>query len=195
MTSALFSNAWAPHSVVGKSSLLLWLLSFKVPAGKVCSGRHIGCCCSATAALICSFELRACRPAADTCKKLPKYLLGYPTPPCKLKEHTKFVFGGIVVVFFRSPAQLGNSDVGSLWPILGFGVETRSACYRGPKPQKVPKVVRRVCKRCFGACGPKACCTGVREGCTGAKQGCTGARDSRETILPDGQNTFCTLSQ
>ena len=31
-------------------------------------------------------------------------------------------------------------------------------------------------------CGPKACCSGAREGCTGAKQGCIGARDSRDHL-------------
>ena len=56
----------------------------------------------------------------------------------------------------------------------------------GPETSKLPKVVRRGCTMCFGAYGPKA-------SCTGAKQGCTGARDPWETISPAGQNTFCTL--
>ena len=36
---------------------------------------------------------------------------------------------------------------------------------------KLPKVLRRGCKRCFGVCGPKACCTGAKEGCPWCKTG------------------------
>ena len=65
---------------------------------------------------------------------------------------------------------------------------------QGPETSKVPKVVRRGCKRSFGPRAPKASCTGAKESCTSAKQGFGGAKDSWETFAPWVQNTFCTLS-
>ena len=63
-----------------------------------------------------------------------------------------------------------------------------------PKTSKFPKVVRSGCQRSFWPSAPKASCTGAKESCTGAKQGLGGAKDSRETVAPGAQNTFCTLS-
>ena len=66
---------------------------------------------------------------------------------------------------------------------------------QGPETSKVPKVVRRGCKRSSGPRAPKSSCTGAKESCTGAKQGLGGAKDSWETFALWAQNTFCTLSQ
>ena len=74
-------------------------------------------------------------------------------------------------------------------PLFGISLyfETRSACYRGPKPQKRPKWLGEDAKSVL-----------VHENenpvAFGAREGCTGARHSRETISPAGQSTFCTLS-
>ena len=65
---------------------------------------------------------------------------------------------------------------------------------QGPETSKVPKVVRRGCKRSFGPRAPKSSCTGAKESCTSAKQGWGGAKDSWETFAPWDQKTFCTLS-
>ena len=62
-----------------------------------------------------------------------------------------------------------------------------SATKERPETSNLPKVVGRGCKRCFGVCGQKACCTG-------AKQGCTGESDSWKTISPAGLKHLCTRS-
>ena len=54
---------------------------------------------------------------------------------------------------------------------------------QGPETSKVPKAVRRGCKRSFGPKAPKSSCTGAKESCSGAKQDLGGAKDVQTLLL------------
>ena len=83
----------------------------------------------------------------------------------------------------------------TVWPKLldyrtfvsGINVCDPKCLLRRPETSKLPKVVWRGCRRCFGVCGPKPIRLVQRRVALVQRQCCIGARDSWETLSAVGK--------
>ena len=119
-----------------------------------------------------------------------EHLLGVAPPPPSARN-----LQGFFLSICPDSHLLWDSLVGHYQSALVyFRVATQKVLLRGPETSKVPKVVRRGCKRCFGPReqrSPKSLLhhrNPVLHRCNSLLHQC------KRTLAPLAQKTFCTLS-